>query len=311
MHIIKLSGTDNYNLGDDLLYISAYDILTRTEIPFQVKIDSSRVRNLVKQFFHIDNENLFNNDSHSHSINVGGTLFSSKYLLKTRVGHSLGIKKIPFDDSSDIYISLGLDDNYFLKKLSRRVFEQAKCVIVRDVESHVIISKEINFYKSHILPDTVLCLKSRLAMILGNVEEVDFNIFILRDWKFSRAKMREQTEWFIKNKTENDLVILFSKNDEVEITFKNKVIRYSGDYESMIEIVKVLNRAKKIYTSRYHGIVMAIALDKEFEVFPIDEKLSRINDYYRSDSKDHEIYVKLTDGEAIANSYSKIIQEYL
>lgn len=311
MDIIKLTGTDNYNLGDDLLYVSAYEILGRTEITFQVTIDSPRIRNIVQSFFGLEEATVLSNGVYSSSINVGGTLFSSKYRLRTKIGHTLGVRKIPFDEKSDIYISLGVDVNYFLRKISKNVFNQSRCVIVRDVESHIIISKSIEYYKSHILPDTVLGLKNRFATISDNVLQGDYNVFILRDWKFSGKKMREQTEWFLKNRTENDLVVFFCKTDKISISIQNKVIRYLGTYESMVEVIRVLKSSKKIYSSRYHGIVMAIALDKECEVFPIDEKLSRINDYLLSKPDDHEVYINLSDGEGIANSYARIVQEYI
>ena len=311
MHNIKLRGTDNFNLGDDLLYLSAIEILKRTNLLFQVNIDSKRIRTIVNSFFKEDNIHVNNRNDFSLSLNVGGTLFSSKYRVRTKIGHLLGIKRIPFDMSSDIYISLGVDKNYFLKKISKISYNYAKCIIVRDVESHIIISKSIKCHNSHMLPDTVFGLKNRLVEFQSGSEYKDYNVFILRDWKFNKHTMNKQVKWFLANKSKNDIVVFFCKNDLLNITFNNSIVTYTGTYDSMKVIIGIIKAAKKVYTSRYHGIVLAIALEKDYELFSIDEKLSRLDQYYNSNSEDHEIYIDLNDGEGIANSYAKIIQEYI
>jgi polysaccharide pyruvyl transferase WcaK-like protein len=308
MATVKLLGLNNSNLGDDLLYLSAFQILSKVNSVVSTYSGHDRINKLIEKAF---NTKVIVDRNSNLQVNVGGTILSSKYSLKTKIGHLLGIKTIPFQSDSDIYISLGVDEKYFLLREAKKLAANADAVFVRDIESHIALSIRAGFHKSYLLPDTTFVLKKILQTMKTKSPpslRKEVNVHIVRNWSTNLNLQKKQYDWLELNYKPEDVVVQFCESDSIP-SQKFTTITYDGTYEILAEIILILKRCKKVYTARYHGLVLAIMCEKEFECFHIDEKISRLADYFASNSDEHEVYFNLHDDAIIEKSYVELLNK--
>jgi len=305
MQKFLLIGLDNSNLGDDLLYISALELMSKIDNSFVFYLKSERIVNILKQIDSISCEiNLFNGQKYQKVLHIGGTVLTSHQKIRTRV-YGLFKNLLPISDC-DIIMSLGVDKKIANKSRWKTFLNRNKpYLLVRDVESFISLWNNFKYTKSSILFDSVFTSDFVLSFA-GNINN-DVELIIPRKWPFDKNIEKEQLN-LIKSSV-NTKIMLFASSDND--SFPDFDYSYDGTYDSLCKLLSVISLSSNIITSRYHGIVLAIMFKKKYNPFYIDEKLKSLDDYFNSDRDEHENKFDLQNTHHLQNIYIKALKDVL
>lgn len=273
---------DNSNLGDDLLFLSGIRLLG---------IYFSKIHQ-VEFFIESDRLSKISYDAHqscseipyvkswtvseryesekyfSRIVHLGGTVFSSKYKFRTKIRLFFeDLFRRPRNQAIDLYMSLGVDKGLIRKRYAREALSSVGYLSVRDHASFVAVTDVADRFDSFVIPDSVFSFP--MKAILGDIvlDESPSTVKVLRHWPYSTVN---RSSCFYTSGSDRSNYVDFCSHDGFA---ESATHQYKGDFASLRSILKILFSSEYIFSERYHGVVVGLALGRPVIARAIDDKI--------------------------------------
>lgn len=269
----KVEKNDIAIFGSNISYLKKH--YPQSHVIDKFQSSNSKCNNLVygggTQFYDFGSKNRLNIDTFK-------LIFKPSYLLKKIKSKLIKSNNLLIDYDYEQYVCVGMGP---FKSLNSKVFKNAinqmkdaAFLSVRDNKSsYYLDSNAINYSKT-----VDLCFSKNIKTE-QKYEENSVGV-ILRDWDFYESEFIIENFWEnltnIKNK--NIKVITFGKDIKTKDYCKrNNIDIISWDPEKMDidDFILELSKFKILITSRFHGIVYSILLDRAVISLPIEPKLEQ------------------------------------
>lgn len=279
---------DNSNYGDDLLFLAGIRLLNlhykMQEVRYFVQSkrlsDISRDAGMLMKGIpfveSISDDDLAQFIGDYIYIHLGGTIFSSQYSLKSKISYFIRDGLLSNNASlPSVYMSLGVDRKLVRKRFFTERMNACRFMAVRDYSSFVAASELVHRYDAFVIQDSVFSFPFRELIGEREVDQVQFDhVNITRYWPFGEI-CRDNVYYRFDLKT--SVGVGFCSSDSFKNISENRMVSiYDGTLKGMIDITKVMLRAKCIVSERYHGVIAAMALGIPVIGNCIDEKIQNL-----------------------------------